>query len=61
MRHVEARAPLTVLAERYEVIKREGASGLRARQLASRSGNNSAYFVLSCCGGRGHPSRLKTG
>jgi hypothetical protein len=33
-----ARVPLTVLAEQYEAIKREVASGLRARQEASRFG-----------------------
>ncbi|MCL2735253.1 MAG: hypothetical protein FWD75_01305 [Propionibacteriaceae bacterium] len=36
------RAPLTVLAERYEAIKREVASGLRARQEASRFGGEPA-------------------
>ena len=34
----DARVPLTVLAEQYEAIKREVASGLRARQEASRFG-----------------------
>ena len=37
-----ARLPLTVLADQYEVIKREVASGLRARQLASRFGGTPA-------------------
>jgi len=42
MGHDDARVPLTVLAERYEAIKREVASGLRARQLASRFGGKPA-------------------
>jgi len=42
MGHDEARVPLTELAARYEAIKREVASGLRARQLASRFGGTPA-------------------
>ncbi|MDR0592203.1 MAG: hypothetical protein LBG60_02865 [Bifidobacteriaceae bacterium] len=36
--HAAARAPVTVLADRYQVIKQQVAAGLRARQESTRFG-----------------------